>query len=245
MSRGIIILIVVLCGVLAALLALPKLKNSSGGSAPAVGTAAVSPAPQPPAHPETTQAVSSVSNRAALPPRVAAVNTQATAVPVPTPAHIVTVAPPTPAADDSGDPPQKPLPVLERSYATTTNRDERLDVMMDIAEQPSAEAVKTLTRLFSAETDTDLKVDLLDSLLGIEGFKDEKMIMLTLGIQAGLPAEVRQSAIDGLIDLEDTRAISLLNGLKNDPDPEIRQAAEDAIELIQTPPEQLPKLIGK
>ena len=140
------------------------------------------------------------------------------------------------------DPPMKPLPELERDYASTTNRDTRLDVMMDIAEAGTAESVKSLTRLFDLETDPDLKVDLLDSLLGIEGFKDEKLIMLTLGVRQGLPSDVRQSAIDGLIDLEDTRSIALLNGLVNDPDPEIRQSAQDAIEILQTPPAQIPKL---
>jgi len=130
----------------------------------------------------------------------------------------------------------KPLPVLEKDYTATTNRDQRLDIMMDIAETPGAEAVKVLTRLFEAESDLDLKVDLLDSLLGIEGFKDEKLIMLTLGARQALPSEVRQSAIDGLIDLDDQRVIPILNGLLNDPDAEIREAAKDAIEMLQSQP---------
>lgn len=128
----------------------------------------------------------------------------------------------------------KPLPVLEKDYATATNRDTRLDIMMDIAETPSADAVRALTRLFEIETDGDLKVDLLDSLLGIEGFKEEKLIMLTMGARQGLPQEVRQSAIDGLIDLEDPRVVPVLNGLLNDPDPEIREGAQDALEMIQS-----------
>lgn len=130
----------------------------------------------------------------------------------------------------------KPLPVMEKEYFTATNRDVRLDLMMDIADNSSAESVKTLTRLFEAETDTDLKVDLLDSLLGIEGFKEEKLIMLTLGARQGLPTEVRQSAIDGLIDLDDQRVIPVLNGLLNDPDEEIREGAKDALEMLQSQP---------
>jgi hypothetical protein len=130
----------------------------------------------------------------------------------------------------------KPLPVMEKEYFTATNRDVRLDLMMDIADTSSADAVKTLTRLFEAETDADLKVDLLDSLLGIEGFKEEKLIMLTLGARQGLPTEVRQSAIDGLIDLDDQRVIPVLNGLLNDPDEEIREGAKDALEMLQSQP---------
>lgn len=130
----------------------------------------------------------------------------------------------------------KPLPVLEKDYLATTNRDTRLDIMMDIAENSSAETVKALTRLFEGETDPDLKVDLLDSLLGIEGFHDEKLTMLTMGARQGLPKEVRQSAIDGLIDLDDQRVIPVLNGLLNDPDEEIREGARDALEMIQSQP---------
>jgi HEAT repeat protein len=137
----------------------------------------------------------------------------------------------------------KPLPVLERDYASTTNQETRLDIIMDVAETATAESIRTLTRLFALETDPELKVDLVDSLLGIDGFKDEKLAMLTLGIRQGLPNEVRQSAIDGLIDLEDQRVVPLLNGLLNDPDEEIREAAQDALELVQEPQETpIPKL---
>jgi len=136
----------------------------------------------------------------------------------------------------------KTLPEMEKAYLSTTNRDTRLDLMMDIAEVPTADSVKSLTRLFESENDPDMKVDLIDSLLGIDGFKDEKLIMLTMAIRQGLPNDVRESAIDGLIDLEDARAIALLNGLLNDPDTQIRESAQDAIELLQTPRNQIPKL---
>lgn len=146
---------------------------------------------------------------------------------------------------DEGVPQIKPLAVLEKDYASATNRDTRLDLMMDIAETPGAESVRSLTRLFELETDTDLKVDLLDSLLGIEGFKEDKLIMLTMGARQGLASEVRQSAIDGLIDLDDPRVIPVLNGLLNDPDPEIREGAQDALEMLQAQPQPTVKIIGK
>ena len=133
-------------------------------------------------------------------------------------------------------PDTKPLPVLEKDYLATTNREDRLDLMMDITDWPGPETVKVLTRLFQAETDPELKVDLLDSLLGVDGSVDEKIAMLTLGTAKGLPTEVRQSAIDGLIDLDDKRVIPILNGLLNDPDEEIREGAKDALEMLQTEP---------
>ena len=238
MSRGIVILIAALSAVLVALLFLPKFKS---GDAPPpvvvaenpVNTTEPSPAPAPaPATSPVVRAAPPVTT----PPRTATValatNRSTNGRPI--------VAEPADDADPF-EPMLKPLPVLERDYAATTNRETRLDIIMDVAETANADAVRTLTRLFDVETDPELKVDLLDSLLGIDGFKDEKLIMLTLGMRQGLPNGVRQSAIDGLIDLEDQRAIPLLNGLLNDPDEEIREAAQDALELLQNP-EDIPKL---
>ncbi len=244
MSRGIIILIVVLSLALAGLLLVPRLKRTDAVAPTPTPVAAipsnVTPTTQisrpatsiggtPPANvPSMSATGASLAVRSNIAQRVLTMVTNEASI-----------------TNLLDDPPMKPLPELERDYASTTNRDTRLDVMMDISEAGTADSVKSLTRLFDLETDPDLKVDLLDSLLGIEGFKDEKLIMLTLGVRQGLPSDVRQSAIDGLIDLEDTRSIALLNGLLNDPDPEIRQSAQDAIEILQTPVVQLPKLTPK
>lgn len=141
---------------------------------------------------------------------------------------------PVPAVNPLDMPDTKPLPVLEKDYLANTNREDRLDLMMDITDWPGPETVKVLTRLFQAETDPELRVDLLDSLLSIDGSVEEKLAMLTLGAAKGQPTEVRQSAIDGLIDLEDKRVIPILNGLLNDPDEEIREGAKDALEMLQT-----------
>ncbi len=146
------------------------------------------------------------------------------------------VSPNTIVTEPDETPETRPLPEMEKAYLAATNRDDRLDIMMDIAESPSAEAVKTLTRLFQAEKDMDLQVDLIDSLLGIEDFKDEKLGMLTIATQANLPKEVRQAAVDGLIDLDDPRVVAVFNGLLNDPDEEIRDAAKDALEMVQAQP---------
>lgn len=154
---------------------------------------------------------------------------------MPTPAN------PNPNQIEKDDVPvAKPLPALESDYTATTNRDTRLDIMMDIAETPGAETVRTLARLLETETDPDLKVDLIDSLLGIEGHTDEKLAMLTQGVRTGLPKEVRLSAVDGLIELNDPRTVAVFNGMLNDPDEEIREAAKDALEMLQAqPPVQL------
>lgn len=234
MSRTNIVLIVVLSAALAGLLVFSNLRSKVHAPPP---TASAQPAsnPQPSATPAPVKPV--VLPRAPVIATAPVTTPPRQALPSTNRGSTVGQRRLVTDAEDVDDVPLKPLPVLERDYATTTNRDTRLDIMMDIAETPGPESVRTLTRLFDIESDPELKVDLLDSLLGIEGFKDEKLVMLTLGIRPGLPSDVRQSAIDGLIDLEDTRVISLLNSLLNDPDAEIRESAQDALEIVQTPPE--------
>ena len=252
MSRNTVILLVVLCAGVAGLIVFSKMRSAqqSPGVQQTARDAVASPAP---ANSERPNNAPVVSGRATQPapapaPTITMISTGAPqmttlprAVPGGTSLPALAHVPGTTTQIENPVPDLKPLPVLEKEYATATNRDVRLDLMMDIAETPGPESIKTLTRLFEAETDTDLKVDLLDSLLGIEGFKEEKLIMLTMGARQGLPVEVRQSAIDGLIDLDDQRVIPVLNGLLNDPDPEIREGAKDALEMLQTPTQVIAK----
>src|SRR5215218_843564 len=209
MSRNTVIVLLVLCVGVGALIALSKKRPGSGPRQVAQNTEASSSTPpgntsaqgtqtgNPPQGTETVAPRTTGGEPVALPP--GGVGRTTTAIPGtranPNGQQVgpggITVPPPINRAPTNDLPEVKPLPVLEKDYASATNRDSRLDIMMDIAETPSAEAVRALTRLFEIETDGDLKVDLLDSLLGIDGFKEEKLIMLTMGARQGLPQEVR------------------------------------------------------
>jgi hypothetical protein len=253
MSRKTVLLLVVLCTGVAGLIALSKMRSGKDAPdaltqsapveppAPSVGSTRPVPPVVPPSGntltppPNVSPSLNVAANTVTTAPNAGAstIAKVGSAVP-PGQGIIVTTANELPTLT----PELKPLPVLEKEYAATTDREARLDLIMDISENSSADAVKALTRLFELETDTDLRVDLLDTLLGIDGFKDEKLIMLTLGARQGLPPDVRQAAIDGLIDLDDQRVVPILNGLLNDPDPEIREGAQDALEMIQAQPEK-------
>ena len=235
MSRNLVILLVVLCAGVAGLIIYSKVRPTGGSHADTTTVVDAAPAPTPPPPPGGNGSTPVVHT-----PQVSvAPVTPAVSVTPPVP-QVKTVplagSPLTPVLTNEMELPAKPLAVLEKEYAATTNRDERLDLMMDISDLPGPEAVRALTRLFQIETDNDLKVDLLDSLLGIEGQIEEKHKLLTLGTAKGLTGEVRQSAIDGLIDLDDPRVIPVLNSLLNDPDEEIRESAKDALEMLQTQP---------
>jgi len=236
MSRSLVVLLVVMSAAVAGLIILSKMRTRPDRQVAVNVPTDTTPTPavtqnpspvQPPVVP-TPVAVPPNVQIPVVKPVVPQIQTGAVAgnptIPVPA---IPTAA----ALSDT-----KPLPVLEKEYVATTNRDTRLDLMMDIADAPGPDAIRALTRLFQMETDPDLKVDLLDSLLGIEGQVEEKLKMLTLGAEKGLPTDVRQSAIDGLIDLDDPRVIPVLNGLLNDPDEEVREGAKDALEMLQSKP---------
>jgi hypothetical protein len=247
MSRNLLIVLVVLCAGIAGLIIFSGTKSPVVHPVPTPDTAAVTPAPTTPGgvNPAPSPTPNAPNNQTVLTPGTTG---QPTVVRPGTTAVLQTgmvarfpsgVEVPIPNPLDA--PETKPLPDLEKSYLATTNREDRLDLMMDITDWPGPETVKTLTRLFQSETDPELRVDLLDSLLSIEGSVEEKLAMLKLGTEKGLPTEVRQSAIDGLIDLEDQRVIPILNGLLNDPDEDIRDGAKDALEMLQTTPKTVLK----
>lgn len=239
MSRNFVIILVVMCAAVAGLIVFSKMRTpnqqtvsttqdtTTAPAQPTPTTPSVTPTPTPGVPrvtPQPTIVTPNIPNAATQQSRTTVAGHSTTSPLVPT-----NVVPET-------DTDTKPLPVLIQNYATSTNRDDRLDIMMDIADLPGPDSIRALSTLFDAETDNDLKVDLLDSLLGIEGFVDEKLKMLTKGTAKNLSSEVRQSAIDGLIDLDDQRVIPVLNGLLNDPDEEIRESAKDALEMLQSQP---------
>jgi hypothetical protein len=239
MSRNLVILLVVMSAAVAGMIVFSKMRPRSDQQAAVSVPTDTTPAPTPavtqnppPVQPPVVRTPVAVPTNVQIPvvkPLVPQIQTGAVARNPTIPVPVIT-------NDTPGLPEAKTLPVLEKEYVATTNRDTRLDLMMDIADAPGPDAVRALTRLFQAETDPDLKVDLLDSLLGIEGQVEEKLKMLTLGAEKGLPTDVRQSAIDGLIDLDDPRVIPVLNGLLNDPDEEVREGAKDALEMLQSKP---------
>jgi HEAT repeat protein len=88
--------------------------------------------------------------------------------------------------------------------------------------------------LFQTEKDNDLKTEILDSLFDIDGQEDRKAALLAVGAGSDQAKDVRQSAIDGLSNLDPKVAIPILQSLAGDPDPDIRELAKDTIDQLQT-----------
>jgi hypothetical protein len=122
---------------------------------------------------------------------------------------------------------------LESSYVSNPDFSVRVQVIYKLSDLATPEAISALGRVFQTEKDPDLRTEVLDSLYDIDGLDDKKAVVLAAGAAADQPKEVRESAIDGLGDIDAKQALPILQALLNDPDPEIREAAKDAIEQLQ------------
>lgn len=121
---------------------------------------------------------------------------------------------------------------LQTAYQAAGGFDDRFDVINEISEVNSVAAVEILEQLFRAETSAELREELINGLIPIGGCKNEKLRFLRLGIAANQPAAVREAAMDGLVDLEDARALPLLKELMADPDEKVRSVAKHNFELL-------------
>jgi hypothetical protein len=151
------------------------------------------------------------------------------------PSNVVAATPSNPPAAGSlpDSEPARRAATLAQEYRAAPAFDDRFAAALRIGELGTADAVTTLEQLFRQETDKDLKVELVNALMGISGCKDERLRFLRLGIGADQAPGVREAAIDGLVDLEDARALALLDGLRDDPDLNIRTLATQSRQLVE------------
>jgi len=122
---------------------------------------------------------------------------------------------------------------LEAAYIANPEFGARVETIYKLTDASTPEAIASLGRLFHMEKDPELKTEILDSLFDIDGQDERKAALLAAGAGADQPKEVRLSAIDGLEDVDAKYALPILQAMASDPDEEIREAAKDAIEMLQ------------
>jgi hypothetical protein len=123
---------------------------------------------------------------------------------------------------------------FESDYQNTADFQKRVVIIYNLSSVESPDTIDTIGRLFLNEKDKELKIELVNSLLDIEGENDKKLAILGTAIRADQPKDVRLEGIDGMGDTEDKRAIQVLQTLLTDPDEDVRQNAQDTIDQLQT-----------
>ena len=119
---------------------------------------------------------------------------------------------------------------LQEKFLSTSDANERKNVVHALGELDSAEAIDIIYRLFQLEQAEDVNLDMIETVEQMEVEDSRKIPIMATGIQADQPQEVRETAIDVLADFTDPVATQLLQSLMNDPNPEIHQAAQEALQ---------------
>jgi len=129
--------------------------------------------------------------------------------------------------------PAQRVATLQGQYRAAREFDDRFEAAVRLGEVGTPEAVAALEGLFRNEPDPELRTELINALIGISGCKEERLRFLKLGLAADQPFEVREAAMDGLVDLEDARALALLKDLLGDPDERVRALARQLHDLLE------------
>ena len=151
----------------------------------------------------------------------------------PVPAPSSTTTPPSPTALAQQGAAAQNVAVIESAYVSTPEYGERVEIIYRLTDVGTEEAVAALGRLFQIEKDLELKTEIVDALFIIDGLDEKKAALLAAAAGADQAKDLRLDAIDALTDLEPKVALPVLKSLLNDPDPEIRDAAKDAIEDLE------------
>jgi HEAT repeat protein len=123
---------------------------------------------------------------------------------------------------------------------STTDSDDRSDVISQLGDLDSTEALQALARLFQGEQSSDLRVQILSTAADMgddddQAVKNQKLNLYSSALTSGQPDDVRETAVDSMEQLDDPRTISLWQSLLKDPDEDIRDSAQAAVERYSQP----------
>jgi len=122
-----------------------------------------------------------------------------------------------------------------RQYPSLSDRDDRASLVMDVLGMTDNGATKqqvtqVLGTMFHQEPTADLKLDLLDDLIMVGD--DGAIPAFVEAIDPNQPKEVRTKGILALENVGDSQAVPYIQELLADPDPDIRQTAQEAMDRL-------------
>jgi protein subunit release factor A len=155
----------------------------------------------------------------------------------PVPAPVATAPSPSPAPEVGLPPPaeekQRTPGQLQRDYWLTREQSDRTEIIYQLGDLESADAIHSLMWLYQAETDLDLKQEILDAVDRIEEQIPAKLALLNVALAPGQPRDLHDTVVEMLLGINDRRAILTWQLLLKDSDPEVRELAQQQIEELQ------------
>jgi hypothetical protein len=124
------------------------------------------------------------------------------------------------------------------NFHLAVDKVDRYTIANDIAKLadagvPKPQIASTLGSMFRDENSVEVKTDILDVLGDLDDPSAFEQIVP--GLDTKQPDEVRVAAIEALNSLDDKRAIAVLQPLLTDRDGDVRDAAQSAINSLNSP----------
>jgi hypothetical protein len=138
----------------------------------------------------------------------------------------------TPQPQSSVDPATSDPAVLAKQFRATAEPDKRGELVDELWGLDSPAAVETLRQLFLTERELDVKVNIVAGLSDSKKpeTREGRFGLVVSALAPGQPKDVRELAAQMLVDFDDPRAVSLLQQFAQDADPDMREAAQEALE---------------
>jgi HEAT repeat protein len=121
---------------------------------------------------------------------------------------------------------------LAQAYRTTAEPDRRGELVDTLWSLDSPAAVETIRQLFLTEKEVDVKMDMIAGLSDSKkpATREARFGLVVTALAPGQPKDIRELAAQMLIEFDDPRAVGLLQQFSQDADPDMREAAKEALE---------------
>jgi hypothetical protein len=142
------------------------------------------------------------------------------------------VAPATPQPRSTENAAPSDPAALAKEFRATTEPDRRGELVDTLWSLDTAAAVETIRQLFLTEREIDVKMDMIAGLSDSKKpeTREARFGLVVAALTPGQPKDIRELAAQMLIDFDDPRAVGLLQQFSQDADPDMREAAKEALE---------------
>lgn len=143
-----------------------------------------------------------------------------------------TKAPAAPSPPAAENPEATDPQAIAKEFRATAEPDRRGELVETLWSLDTPAAVETLRHLFLTERELDVKIDIVAGLSDSNKpeTRNARFGLVVMALAQGQPKDVRELAAQMLVDFDDPRAISLLQQYAQDVDPDMREAAQEALE---------------